>query len=178
MSLVIKAARAASQGTIPSRGRGDPGVFGDLFAAAKRGVVGFLGGGPVGAVANVIRPRAPAPRVPTTQIRLSNNRSTITVPAPGIASEFQRAFKGGATGTMQVGCLSGFHPNKSSYFLKDGSFVEEGTRCVKNRRRNPLNPRALSQSIGRIKSAKLASKAMGRITIREKDAHHHHRKRK
>lgn len=52
------------------------------------------------------------------------------------------------------GCPSGYHPNKSSYFLKDGTFVPEGSRCVKNRRRNPGNMRALDRALGRLNSAK------------------------
>jgi len=40
--------------------------------------------------------------------------------------------------------------NKSSYFLKDGTFVPEGTRLVKVRRRNFANGRALRRSIGRV----------------------------
>ena len=61
-----------------------------------------------------------------------------------------------------MGCPSGFHPNKSSYFLKDGTFVPEGTRCVKNRRRNAANPRALDRAISRLNSAKrLQSKLSG-----------------
>jgi hypothetical protein len=40
---------------------------------------------------------------------------------------------------------SGFHWNKSDYFLKDGTFVPKGTKIVKNRRRNSLNPRALGR---------------------------------
>jgi hypothetical protein len=62
------------------------------------------------------------------------------------------------TGTMANGtrlaCPAGFHPNKSDYFLRDGTFVAEGTRCVKNRRRDPLNPRALRSAIGRIDAGK------------------------
>lgn len=54
----------------------------------------------------------------------------------------------------KLACPSGFHPNKSSYFLSDGTFVPEGSKCVKNRRRNPMNPRALDRAIGRLNSAK------------------------
>ena len=44
----------------------------------------------------------------------------------------------------------GYRLNKSSYFLKDGTFVPEGTRLVKVRRRNFANGRALRRSIGRV----------------------------
>jgi hypothetical protein len=51
---------------------------------------------------------------------------------------------------MNGGKPSGYHANKSSYWLMDGTFIEKGTRWVKNRRRNPANARALSRAIGRI----------------------------
>ena len=44
----------------------------------------------------------------------------------------------------------GYRLNKSSYFLKSGQFVPEGTRLVKVRRRNFANGRALRRSIGRV----------------------------
>jgi hypothetical protein len=66
-----------------------------------------------------------------------------------------------------VACPTGFHPNKSAYWTSAG-YVAKGTKCVRNRRRNPLNPRALDRAIGRITSAKRASKKLGRITVRKK----------
>jgi hypothetical protein len=44
----------------------------------------------------------------------------------------------------------GYRLNKSSYFLKNGQFVPEGTKLVKVRRRNFANGRALRRSIGRV----------------------------
>jgi len=44
----------------------------------------------------------------------------------------------------------GMRLNKSSYFLKSGQFIAEGTRLVKVRRRNFANGRALRRSIGRV----------------------------
>ncbi|MEN8176310.1 MAG: hypothetical protein ABFS23_11135 [Pseudomonadota bacterium] len=99
------------------------------------------------------------------------------VPKPGVRGFIERTLPGGKTGFVvngaagaagapSVACGPGFHPNKSDYFLKDGTFVEKGSRCVKNRRRNPLNPRAASRAIGRLESAKKATKRLNRITIR------------
>lgn len=62
---------------------------------------------------------------------------------------------------------AGYRPNKSDYFLRDGTFVPAGTRMVKARRRNPLNPRALDRAMGRLSSAKKAAKKINRITIRD-----------
>lgn len=67
-----------------------------------------------------------------------------------------------------MGCPRGYHPNKSEYFLKDGTFVPKGSRCVRNRRRNSLNPRALSKAIGRVEGFKKAAKRAGHITVRKR----------
>ena len=58
-------------------------------------------------------------------------------------------------------CPSGCHPNKADYFLKSGEFVPKKTRCVTNRRRNPLNPRALDRAISRLGSAGNAVERLG-----------------
>lgn len=54
-------------------------------------------------------------------------------------------------------CPAGYHPNKSAYYRKTpgGSIVyhPKGSVCVRNRRRNPLNPRALSRSMSRVAGA-------------------------
>lgn len=78
---------------------------------------------------------------------------------------------GGTTGAPAqngAGCGKGFHPNKTGYFTAQG-YVAPGSRCVKNRRRNPLNPRALSRSIARISSAKNAAKFLSRVSVRPKE---------
>jgi len=62
----------------------------------------------------------------------------------------------------------GFHWNKSGYFLKSGEYVPPGTKAVRNRRRNPANPRATSNAIMRITGAKRYAKSLGRISIRKK----------
>ncbi len=48
------------------------------------------------------------------------------------------------------GIPRGYRLNKSSYFLKSGQFVPEGTKLVRVRRRNFANGRALRRSIGRV----------------------------
>jgi len=93
------------------------------------------------------------------------------VPAPGFIPAMERMVPGGASGMMAapagMGCPAGYHPNKSNYYTAMGP-VPKGTRCVKNRRRNALNPRALTRAVGRVKSAKVASKVLSSITIRKK----------
>ncbi len=72
------------------------------------------------------------------------------------------------TQAARILCPPGCHPNKADYFLKGGSFVAEGTRCVTNRRRNPLNPRALDRAAGRLRSAQRAVKFLQAAKIPKK----------
>ena len=62
----------------------------------------------------------------------------------------------------------GYHWNKSSYFLMSGEYVPAGTRAVKNRRRNPCNPRAVSRALSRVKSAKRFAKSISHVSIRKR----------
>ena len=52
-----------------------------------------------------------------------------------------------------IECPKGYHPNKSAYYTSAG-YHPKGSKCVKNRRRNPLNPRALGRAISRIDAGK------------------------
>lgn len=168
MSLQIKAARTSYHPQMRGM-RGDPGLFGGLIGAIKGGVGSlFSGGNPItGAISGAVsgfkgksRPAPPALPAPRT----------IAAPVtrtPGVGGAVARAIPGGSTG-YQVAVPangkppSGFHWNKSDYFLRDGTFVPAGTKLVKNRRRNPANPRALDRAIGRLNSAKrLQSKLSG-----------------
>ena len=47
-------------------------------------------------------------------------------------------------------CPKGMRPNKSSYFLRDGTFVPRESRCVRIRRRDALNGRAALNSTRRL----------------------------
>jgi len=76
---------------------------------------------------------------------------------------------GGSTATAAPAngkCMSGFHLNKATYFLKDGTRIIKGTVCVKNRRRNALNDRAASNAIKRLEGARKAIKNIQRVSIR------------
>lgn len=64
----------------------------------------------------------------------------------------------GSNGKMRAA-----HLNRSGYFLKGGQYVAPGTKCVANRRRNPLNPRALSRAMSRVAGAQKAVKAIIRF---------------
>jgi len=85
-------------------------------------------------------------------------------PMQGSPSMAMATMNGGMNGKA----LSGYHWNKSDYFLKSGEYVPEGTRLVKNRKRNPANARATSRAISRIVGAKTYAKSLGRISVRKK----------
>jgi len=192
MSGALRASKAragvASGGAFISRSElmGDPGLFGFIGKAIStvgRAAGGILPG-PLGTITRSLFPTSPTvgapisqpspfftpptfPRTPSffpANVQEFPNGGTprgADVAGAGLA----RALPFGATG-IGTGCASGFHPNKSAYFLKNGTFVEAESRCVKNRRRNPLNPRAASRAISRLESAKKAVSRINRITIR------------
>jgi len=155
---------------------GDPGIFGDIFNVFK-GATQLIPG-PIGDIAErLFKPISLPPAgpggagFPTSggffpNLPLQERPGTQMVPSPGLIPAVQRFFPGGQTGTEVGGCTTGFHLNKSDYFLKDGTFIRKGSVCVKNRRKNPLNPRALSSAIQRVESAKKKEQVLKRITIR------------
>ena len=153
--------------------QGDPGLFSFLGKAARgiTGLVSNLGIPIISGAAGVARsllggrgPGMPQQFAPPGMPLSFQGRGQI--PAPGVAGVMQRAIPGGATG-MQ-GCGNGTRPNKSGYYVQGGQYVAPGTVCVKRRRMNPLNPRALSKAMRRIESAKRAASVLNRITIRKK----------
>ncbi len=169
MSVAIKVGRAGSQGGIPlgrNVSQGDPGIFGSIFGGVRKlagAAISTLTRGPVAGGASLF---AGSPGVPAT------------IPKPGFLARTQRAVPGGETG-VGTGCAKGHSPNKSDYFLRDGTFVARGTRCVKNRRRNPANARATSRAISRINGAKRMQSALaqietGKFTKAGKHKHHTH----
>jgi hypothetical protein len=172
---------------------GDPGFFGSLWGGIKGAVTGLVTGGPLGAIGGAISgaigqketvytatpplPPMLRPGAGTQPILVAGSGFAPQVPQvrkPGFVEAVKYWAPGGETGMMddptyRAGKASqtGYHWNKSGYFLKSGEWVPKGSRQVKNRRRNPLNPRALDRSISRITSAKRASKKLSRVTIRK-----------
>lgn len=185
MSLALKQSKArmgrsAQSGAMISRRAfmGDPGIFGFLGKAAG----GLLK--TVGKATGLISEPAPPPTPQFVPQQRQTAFSPIQQRPTGINPPFggppgagfglpgtdRRIGFGEPTGRPQPGtklaCPSGFHPNKSDYFLKDGTFVAQGTKCVKNRRTNPLNPKALSRSIRRLEQGKRAVKRLDRVAIK------------
>lgn len=148
--------------------QGDPGLF-DVLKRAGRGAVGFLTGGPVGAIAGVTAPIGPAraglPSFPPPGSIARPGGGTVPIlNVPGVRGVLERAFPGGSTGLQAArsiaipaltagapmsGCPQGYHPNKTSYMTQAG-FVAKGSKCVRNRRRNLSNGRANTRALRRL----------------------------
>ena len=167
--------------------RGVAGVVGQIAGAAT-GLSGLFGGraaipGASTIPGPILMPR-PMPRFPVAMPGAPGVAVNIAgpqfvprgmgvfpqVPRPGVGAAVERFLPGGQTGMMPApsATMGGFHLNKTSYFLKDGTYIEAGTKWVKNRRRNPGNMRALSRSMARLKSAKKMAAVLGTVTIRKK----------
>jgi len=167
-----RANTAAFAGLSRAGFQGDPGLFGFLgkaistvgsflpgpIGAGIGAIGGVLGGGGSGGPGGSLFAQQTVPFPP------------VLVPTPGVGGAIERFFPGGKSGFQEVAangaCANGHHLNKSDYFLKDGTFIQKGSRCVKDRRKNPLNPRALSSAIKRVESAKKKEQVLKRITIR------------
>lgn len=137
--------------------KGDPGLF-DVFKRLGRGAVAFATGGPLAAGRAVFAPtsraRAGVSRFPALasvprpggstfpQLGISRLGTVPAGPSPRVSDQAGQPLTGN-------GCQSGFHPNKTSYFTKEG-FVEQGTKCVRNRRRNLSNGRANARALRRM----------------------------
>lgn len=137
--------------------RGDPGLL-SVFKRLGRTAVAFATGGPLAAsralLASTQRARASVPQFPSLsgvprpsggvlpQLSLAGVGAVPRGPSPRLSQQVAQPLTTG-------GCESGFHPNKSSYYTKEG-FVEQGTKCVRNRRRNLSNGRANARSLRRL----------------------------
>jgi len=103
-----------------------------------------------------------------------NQGATGPIPGPGsVPGEMRELSAGGqqvmvrpigggglaCPPTSGMGC-PGFHKNKSGHWTASG-FVAKGTKWVKNRRMNPLNPRAARRSIRRLQGTAAFARAMG-----------------
>lgn len=169
MSVNIKRARMATQGSRGTYGQG--GLLSFLGNAAKKvaGVaVSTLTGGPLAGVrsaAAAIAPRTTAAVMPAIGVAVPRFAGPSSgggggLPAGRVTNPLAAILPGGSTG-RSGGCASGYHPNRTGYYTKSGGWVDPGTKCVRNRRRNALNPRALDRSMGRLASAGNALRSLG-----------------
>lgn len=139
---------------------GDPGFLSSLWKGIKKvaiPIVGGLIGGPIGAIVAGAAGRTPAVQAPGAGFPGVGMGFTMAAP-PGwrFPSGYDKG--GGAKGPSMPGwvpplatqamingcppggaCPTGFHPDKRT-----------GTKCVRNRRMNVANPRALRRSMRRV----------------------------
>jgi hypothetical protein len=182
MSYAMKVSRASA--------RGDPGLLGFIgkavgtiggllpgpAGAIAQGVGGVItkAGTPGNTGVKVLQtailtkqaPALPGVGVPTgQQISGVNIGGTSGVTVGTIKQLAPPQFNGVTSGSsstaagVAICALKGTHMNRTGYYTQQG-YVQAGTRCVKNRRRNPLNPRALSRAMSRIASAQKAVKCL------------------
>lgn len=189
MSAQIKIARMQNVGrAMPGTGfRGDPGLFGSIgnfFKGAAGLATGVVGGLNIPFVSGISRGiqsiignkrQLPKGRQLGGMAFLPRQGTFPPLPMQPFAepSRFKRGVQqilpGGKTGlevAPGMGAPAGYHVNKSSYFLQSGEFIPAGTRWVKNRKRNPLNPRAWDRALSRLESANNFKKRLARVTIR------------
>jgi len=158
---------------------GDPGLF-SFLGKAVRGVTGIVSklgipgiSGAAGLVSGLLAGRRGPGITPVATTMMASRFQAEQQGVPvgrrktGLLALGQRMVPFGETG-MGEGCGAGYRANKSGYYVQGGQYVEPGTVCVKRRRMNPLNPRALSKAMRRIESAKRATSVLNRITIRKK----------
>lgn len=107
------------------------------------GTPGFSGvnvGGPSGVTIGTVKPGGSALVAPARPTPLLPSGSTAQYAAKSCG-------------------IAGYHYNKSTYYTRGGA-VPAGTKCVRNRKRNPLNPRALSRAMSRVASAQKAVRCL------------------
>ncbi len=131
-----------------TRAQGDPGFFSFLGKVARK--LGSSIPGPIGGFVGELFPDQPAPIFVGPQVPPMNGGG-FAAQRPG--SEAQRRTGGGRGSSIPcpagAECPTGMRKNKSSYFLRNGTFVDVGTRCVTIRRINPGNGRAVRRAIRR-----------------------------
>ena len=158
-------------------------LFGTLFKVAG----GFLTGGPAGALAAgaslLLKPRGGPPITAADSIITSTHvtpfsydrtQKIYTTPTNGGTNNVPHGVLPSPSGpitpyVMAAACPAGHRLNKSTYVTRGGGTSHwpvglavhpKGTTCVKRRRRNVGNAKALRRAISRVKGfVKLARKA-------------------
>jgi len=118
-----------------------------LGGSMVRGMLKRFGPGlAAGAAGTVIGTRiAPGPGIPRLPVTLPGG---AMVDLGSLPPGGKPAFTSGRRAPEMI--PKGYQLNKSSYFLKSGQFVEEGTRLVRIRSRNFANGKSLRKAIGRV----------------------------
>lgn len=167
--------------------RGDPG----LWSQAKEIGIGLLTGGVTGGMTALGRQLGipGSPQILSPQINPPFGGppgAGIQITGPGgWGLGFEVGEIGQAAAMLQNGgtrtngkAPPGYKWNKTGYWVKGTArspapytnmgptYIAPGSRLVRIRRRNPLNPRAFDRAVSRVGSAKRFSKKLGRVTIR------------
>jgi hypothetical protein len=169
---------------------GDPGIF-DIFGRVARVVggaaVGFVTGGPAGAIAGAAKGTALAIRH-GTQVETLAAGGSGSAYTPAMRARHALVLAHGGSGTIMRGGLAmqgvdgrlagmaampgmrRHHPNRSTYVTRGGGTSRwpvgltvhpKGTELVPSRRMNVANPRALRRGIRRLRGfAKIARKVL------------------
>lgn len=88
--------------------------------------------------------------------------NSLAPPSPGTATQLLR----NAGITHAGGNYPGYHLNKTGYWVNGSDlipgahYVAPGTKWVKNRKRNPFNPKAASRSMSRLSSLHKGMKSL------------------
>jgi hypothetical protein len=143
------------QGDYSSGYSGDPQLGGLLTLGARlagRGIRGLLGRISGRSLVRAGVGTAAVAALPAVS-RTMGRGMDIGIPMPGGATIRPGAVIPGGTPFFTPGeCPKGFRKNKSSYFLKNGQHVPRGSKCVRYRRMNVANTRALKRSTRRLTS--------------------------
>lgn len=140
------------------------GIFGTLG-----GIIGGVAGiaskvlpGPFGAVAGVVS-KTLKPSATTTTLAQPQR---FIPPPTGVMQgpQARTPLLGLPVSGAGIECPSGFHKNKSDYFLKSGEFVPAGSRCVRNRKLNPGNARSVRRATRRAEAFIGLAKRVARET--------------
>ncbi len=173
--------------------QGDPGLLGGIVNFIGGAATGLLSGGPLGAIKGgissllpkqttpVIRSQTPIPQgsaLPGTGIQIQLPKAGpsgidlggIKAGTFGPAALPSNGFGGVQSGSSSTApgaklCIAGHHINKSTYLTRNG-IVQAGTACVKNRRMNPLNPRAASRAMRRLDGFSRATRSVEKMMTR------------
>ena len=161
-----------------NRGRtGQQGDFKSLLQGIGKAVgfipgVGTLVGAGIGAVAGMLPSKkakgaSVASFAPTSGGGPGFGGGMPTLSGGG--SFFGPDTPAGTAVTKYKGCApTGYHPNKSGYWkntsdlLPGASWIEPGSIMVRNRKRNPYNPRAASRAMSRLASLSQGMKTLER----------------
>ena len=143
------------QGDYSSGYSGDPQLGGLISLGARlagRGIRGLLGRISGRSLVRAGVGTAAVAAIPPV-VQSVGRGMDIGIPMPGGARIRPGAILPGGTPFFTPGeCPKGYRKNKSSYFLKNGQHVPKGSKCVRYRRMNVANTRALKRSTRRLTS--------------------------